>query len=1597
MKKSMRNLYSLLLLLCFATELKAQTVVINTGTAGTPEYAVGPVYMSPTLFYRASRYAYLYTQAEMATAGIPTGASITVVGWMKNNNASSLLGGIFRIYMKNSAATAYSNATETWTNLNAGTSLVYENLNQTIPATASPSYIPFTLTSPFTYTGGALEISVEWDATGSTGTLATGSFDWVWSTVADRIYGNGGSTASNTLSSTSNNVTINDRRPFIQITYVPGSACTNPPTPGTANADNTAPVCPGTAVLLNLTGNSTGAGLTFEWERSLTNTPFTPTSLGAPSSSAALTINPTATYWYRAKLVCNAGTPVYSVPVQVQVSSGLAGGTYTINSGAPTSGTNYNSFADAIAAMNCGITGPVVFNVNPASGPYTETVTFGNITGASAVNTIRINGNGRIVQFNNTATARQLLTLNGTKYLTIDSLIFKALNATYGWGALITNESSRDSITRCTFDLSATTSTTAANVNGIVFSASNSAAATSGLNGTHCYIARNYLKGPDGTGGMNYGIGIAAGGNDSNIVRGNTIENYYNNGIYVSTAKATRIENNIIHRANKTASIIASEAISTVTGDMSGSRITGNRIHSPAGTTTSTTVFRGLSLLGDGTATDPVIVANNIVYNMNQGGASSGIYLSAALYNKVYHNTVTLDKVLTGTAALYGIYATGTNTGLDIKNNNVSITEGTGGIKYGFYYNTAPSVSDAQKNNIYVNSNQAGVQNYGYYTAAYTTQAAFQGAYPALEVGSLTANPQFSNAATGNLLPLNAALNGNGVTLSTTVPFDINGALRAVFPTPGAYEIPAVQGPDAGIVGLISPAGPFCRGQQPVNISVINSGTVQLTSFQVHWKLNNNLQAPFTFSGLLDTVGGSGQFIDTITLGTVNIPAGNNAVEAWIVLTNDINNLNDSLEVNVQPANFAITASNDTICNSGNVDMVLSPATGYTAGMLQWQSSTDGINFVPIPNTDDESYTATAVSSARRYRVFVNSGVSGCYSDTASIVVIAPLVTAVQDSFHCGPGTVQLHATATPGAVIKWYSSLTGGTALASGNTYTTPVLTASTTYYAEAGVGGGIGAVGPTDPASVGANSGTAAAIGTYHMAFDVLAPTTLLSVDIFPTAAVGSTGSIVIQDNTLATIATVPYTTTVTGGATPQTVTMNVPLPAGTGYRMGQLAPAINLIRNSAGASYPYTSSVINIISNNFGPAYYYYFYNWKFSAGCESARTPVQASINAVPQVNLGADTAICTGGSAVKVLNAGTFINPAYLWDNNATTQTRTVNASGNYHVRVTVNGCTGRDTIAVVFNNNPVVNLGADTAVCVGIALVLNAGNTGSTYLWDDNSTNSTRTATTAGTYYVAVTDANNCKGTDTFNLVQNPSPVVNLGNDTTICEGTSVTLDAGNPGASIVWDNASTAQTRTVTDEGVYFVTVSALNCSTTDSIAISFVEDPVADAINATYGDTATYTFYPINAQHATGFTWNFGDGTPEVNGYMVQHTFAANGIYTVTLKMEGNCEGVYESVSRTVDVFDAGGITGITGPDKEDQWLLYPNPAQNYVVVECKSGIAMTQVDIYSISGQHVYSSAAKASKLLVETKRWAPGIYLVKAATANGVMIRKFEILR
>ncbi|MFK5857207.1 MAG: GEVED domain-containing protein [Bacteroidota bacterium] len=169
-------------------------------------------------------------------------------------------------------------------------------------------------------------------------------------------------------------------------------------------------------------------------------------------------------------------------------------------------------------------------------------------------------------------------------------------------------------------------------------------------------------------------------------------------------------------------------------------------------------------------------------------------------------------------------------------------------------------------------------------------------------------------------------------------------------------------------------------------------------------------------------------------------------------------------------------------------------------------------------------------------------------------------------------------------------------------------------------------------------------------------------------------------------------------------------------------------------------------------------------------------LDASVNVsafqLPIVDLGSDQILC--GETQYDLNAG---NPGdtYLWSTDETSQEIVGSGSGNtmFWAEVTnENSCSSRDTVYINFASLPVVNLGADTAVCAGVSLTLNAENTGSTYLWSNDETTQTIVADTLGlgygtySYSVEVTtefgcisDGNieiefkNCTGIDEHNTV----------------------------------------------------------------------------------------------------------------------------------------------------------------------------------------------------------------------------------------------------
>lgn len=203
-----------------------------------------------------------------------------------------------------------------------------------------------------------------------------------------------------------------------------------------------------------------------------------------------------------------------------------------------------------------------------------------------------------------------------------------------------------------------------------------------------------------------------------------------------------------------------------------------------------------------------------------------------------------------------------------------------------------------------------------------------------------------------------------------------------------------------------------------------------------------------------------------------------------------------------------------------------------------------------------------------------------------------------------------------------------------------------------------------------------------------------------------------------------------------------------------------------------------------------------------------------------IDLGNDTTSCT---PIELYPGGDCV-ASYLWQDGSTDSTFTVTTTGTYYVEMTNLCGTGSDTIDVTISiPAPIVaDLGNDTNICASGTLELIGGADSLNYVWQDGSTDSSFTATGPGTYWVQISD--DCSSdTDTIVVGTLPSISVDLGNDTTVCTGGTFDLIAGPGTYSYLWQDGSTDTSYTVTGSGTYYVDMTDLCGTVSDTIVVNY------------------------------------------------------------------------------------------------------------------------------------------------------------------------------
>lgn len=298
--------------------------------------------------------------------------------------------------------------------------------------------------------------------------------------------------------------------------------------------------------------------------------------------------------------------------------------------------------------------------------------------------------------------------------------------------------------------------------------------------------------------------------------------------------------------------------------------------------------------------------------------------------------------------------------------------------------------------------------------------------------------------------------------------------------------------------------------------------------------------------------------------------------------------------------------------------------------------------------------------------------------------------------------------------------------------------------------------------------------------------------------------------------------------------------------------------------------------------------------------------------VPTVDLGNDVSLCNATDYTITSNTNGTSTLTYEWQldgvtiDGETNDSITVTQSGDYTLIATdESGCSAQDVVNITLIDEVTADLGADFDICTGttqvVTVATNAG-PGATYEWTQDGvvmagdTTDNILVSTAGTYAVTIT-VGTCTGTASVVVTESASMTMDLGNDISVCEGSTVTLTAnsniGSAGIAYTWYqdggiiNGENGQTLTVVAAGTYEVSGVSGSCSATDTVDVSFVPPSftaIIPDVEICQGETTVLDATPTGNTGNATYVWQ-QDGTVIDGETSATLTVGTPGVYTVTI----------------------------------------------------------------------------------------------------------------
>lgn len=360
---------------------------------------------------------------------------------------------------------------------------------------------------------------------------------------------------------------------------------------------------------------------------------------------------------------------------------------------------------------------------------------------------------------------------------------------------------------------------------------------------------------------------------------------------------------------------------------------------------------------------------------------------------------------------------------------------------------------------------------------------------------------------------------------------------------------------------------------------------------------------------------------------------------------------------------------------------------------------------------------------------------------------------------------------------------------------------------------------------------------------------------------------------------------------------------------------------------------------------------------SNGC-SGIDSIRVVSNPLPQPVINLLSQFCQGDTQQLVLNQ---IYDTYLWSlDSANTPSLSITQPGTYSVTVIdSNGCSGMASYTPNILPAPSLSISGIPSFCVGSATTLTATSGLTNYLWSTGDNTTSINVSVDTTIWLTAMGANGCLGYAEMEVRETAAKAPFILGDTIVCDGSSVTLDAGPYFTFYDWDGLGNNQTLDVDQAGTYGISVSDTSgCTARDSITIQVVSPIIPQIIGLD-------TICPgVNTQLRVGntsgnfisFLWSSGDTLDLI-------TIDSGGVYTVEVMDIEGCTS-QDTITVWEDIPPVFSITGNPYFCPGDSTILGVNtPAQSYLWVVDSFQIPDPTVTIKKASTVGVIVTAANS----------------------------------